>query len=110
MDVYGAFIVKMKINEIGVLQIDSFRNIWNYVITFLKSWLAVSGAVCILLSPFPYAVALSRMEVSVVYPVTVAFNFILLIPIAIIFLGETFSLNKFVGLILIMISLYLLYR
>lgn len=110
MDAFGAFVVKMRIDEIGPINFESLRIVIDYFFSLIRSPLALTGGVCILISPIPYAIALSRMEVSVVYPVSVALNFLILIPMTIFFLGESFSLSKAVGIFLIVVSLYLLYK
>jgi multidrug transporter EmrE-like cation transporter len=61
-------------------------------------------------SPIPYAIALSRMEVSIVYPMVVALTSLILLPLTIIFFKESFSFYKVIGISLIILSMYLLNR
>ena len=49
-------------------------------------------------------------EISTVYPVSVALNFLILIPLTIIFLGESLTASKVAGIFFIIVSLYLLYK
>ena len=110
MDVVGVFIIKIKINELGAVNFDSLRTILKYCLMLAKSPLAIVGGVFILISPLPYTIALSRMEISTVYPVSVALNFLILIPLTIIFLGENLTISKITGIFLVIVSLYLLYK
>ena len=108
LDVFGAFVVKMKLNEMGAVNFGSVRILVSYFIPLAKSPLTVIGAVSILVSPIPYAIALSRMEVSIVYPMVVALTSLILLPLTIIFFKESFSFYKVIGISLVIFSMYLL--
>ncbi len=108
LDVFGAFVVKMKLNEMGAVNFGSVRTLVSYFILLAKSPLTVAGAVSILVSPIPYAIALSRMEVSIVYPMVVALTSLILLPLTIIFFKESFSFYKVIGISLVIFSMYLL--
>ena len=110
MDVYGAFVVKARINELGPVKYETIFTVLRYFLELLKSPLVLFGAFLILLAPIPYALALTRMDISTAYPMIVAFNALLLIPIAIIFLGETVSLYKMFGMTMIILGLYFIYK
>lgn len=110
MNVFGVYVIKMKINVLAGFQFNSLGAVLNYFFTLAKFPLVIIGAVAILAAPFPYAIALSRMELSVAYPASVALNFLLIIPLTVIFLGEGISWNKAIGIGLILLSLYLLYK
>ena len=110
MDVFGAFVVKIKINELGAVNYSSIKFVYLFFWELLKYPPAVAGGIVILLSPIPYALALSRLEVSTAYPVLVAFNSMLLLPVSIIFLGEAFTFNKIIGFIFLVIALIFLYK
>lgn len=109
-NVYGVFVIKYKINELGEMRLNSFHFLVNYFIALLKSPLVISGVILFFLSPFLFAIALSRMEISVAYPVQVGFNFILLLILAFIFLGEHLTINKIIGISLVICSIYFLYK
>ncbi|MFC1577030.1 hypothetical protein ACFL42_01480 [Candidatus Omnitrophota bacterium] len=109
MNVFGVYIVKMRINEVGSFQFSSAGAVINYFITLAKSPIAVIGAVVIMAAPLPYAIALSKMELSVAYPASVALNCLLVLFLATLFLGESITWNKAAGIGMIMASLYLLY-
>ena len=66
--------------------------------------------VAVLLAPVPLAVALSRMELSVAYPVATALSFLFLIPFSILFLSEAFTVSKLIAVGLIVVSVWLLYK
>ena len=103
---YGVFVIKYKINELGEIQLNSFHFVIKYVVALLKSPLVISGVVLFFLAPFLFAIALSRMEISIAYPVQVGLNFIFLLLLAFIFLGESLTISKIVGISLVICSIY----
>lgn len=110
LNVFGAYAVKAKINTLGSIPFDSVLSVINYFFALIKFPLAIAGAIAILAAPFPYAIALSRMDLSIAYPVSVAINCLILIPITILFLGEMLTVNKSIGILLILVSLFLLHK
>lgn len=110
MDVYGAYVVKARINELGPVRYESFVIVFKYLFELSKSPLVLFGAFLILTAPIPYVLALSRMELSTAYPIIVAVSALLLIPVAIIFLGETISWYKTMGIIIIILGLCFIYK
>ena len=107
-NVIGVFVIKLKLNEFGAVKVDSLKSIVGYFFVLLKSPLVVVGVFLFFLSPFLFAVALSRMEISVAYPVQVALNFIFLIFLAFFVLGEQMTVYKIVGIVLTIIAVYFL--
>ncbi|MBF0522813.1 MAG: EamA family transporter [Candidatus Omnitrophica bacterium] len=107
-NVYGVFVIKLKLNELGPVKTESFKAVFSYFCLLLKSPLVLSGVVVFFLAPFLFAMALSRMQIAIAYPVQIGLNFILLILLAVIFLGEHLTLYKILGMILIFSGVYFL--
>ena len=110
MDVYGAYVIKARINELEPVKYESIITVLKYLLELSKSPLVLFGAFLILTAPIPYALALSRMELSTAYPVIVGITALLLIPVAIFFLGESISWYKVIGIIIIIIGLYFIHK
>ncbi len=110
MDVYGAYVVKARINELEPVKYESIITVLKYLLELSKSPLVLFGAFLILTAPIPYALALSRMELSTAYPVVVGITALLLIPVAIFFLGESISWYKAIGIIIIIIGLCFIHK
>ncbi len=110
MDVIGAFVVKEKINKLGSVDYSGIYNVLEYLINLAKFPAVWFGTFLILTAPLPYALALSRMELSTAYPVIVTLNALLLIPVAVIFLNETLTLYKILGFIIIIVGLYFIHK
>jgi len=109
-NVVGVFVVKIKLNELGPVKFDSVKTVVSYFLLLLRSELVIAGVFLFFVAPFLFAVALSRMEISVAYPVQVAFNFLLLVLLAVIFLGESLTLTKTMAIVFALMSMFLLYK
>jgi multidrug transporter EmrE-like cation transporter len=110
LNVSGASVIKSKMNVLGQINITSFAGFFGYFVSLVKYPPALLAMVAVLLAPVPQAVALSRLDLSVAYPATTALNFLVLIPLGIFFLGESFTPNKLVALALITAGAALLYK
>lgn len=107
---FGALIIKYKINEMGTIQLSSFRFVIKYFYELIKSPLIICGIFSIFISAFVWMVALSRMQISIAYPVAVGLNFIVVVTVALIFFKEHLSVEKIIGIVLIFISVFLISR
>jgi len=108
MNVFGIYVVKARINILGAVSFESVRSVFGYFLALAKSPAAVLGAVLVVLAPLPYAIAISRMQLSTAYPISISLNFLLLLPLSILFLGESLTIYKSFAIVLILISLFLL--
>jgi multidrug transporter EmrE-like cation transporter len=104
----GVFIIKMRINVLGPIKIESLREIMSYFLMLCKSPIVLSGLLMFSLAPFLFAIALSRMEITIAYPVQIGLNFVILFVLAVLFLGETLTIHKMIGTVLVLISIYFL--
>lgn len=107
---FGALIIKYKINEMGTIQLSSFRFVIKYFYELIKSPLIICGIFSIFISAFVWMVALSRLQISIAYPVAVGLNFIVVVTVALIFFKEHLSVEKIIGIVLIFISVFLISR
>lgn len=107
---FGALIIKYKINEMGTIQLSSFRFVIKYFYELIKSPLIICGIFSIFISAFVWMVALSRLQISIAYPVAVGLNFIVVVTVALIFFKEHLSAEKIIGIVLIFISVFLISR
>jgi multidrug transporter EmrE-like cation transporter len=107
---FGVFVIKLKLNELGPIKVDSIRGTIDYFFLLLKSPLVVVGVVLFFLAPFLFAIALSRMEIAVAYPVQIGLNFIILLLLALFVLGEQLTIYKSVAITLVLIGTIMLSR
>lgn len=81
---------------------------FNYSLEFLKSPGAILGLIFFVAAPFFLAVAVSRMELSIAYPIQVGLNIIMVIALSLIYLGENLTIEKGIGIGLVIGSIYFL--
>ena len=110
LNVGGIYLVKVEMTRAGAVPMTSFLSAATYFLGLATSPRAVVGAAAIFLAPFPYAVAVSRMDLSVAYPASIALNCLILLPFAAGGLGEAMSASRIVAIGLVMVSVYLLSR
>ena len=104
----GAIVIKSKMNEVGKIELQSFRKILEYCLVFLKSPMVVISIILFFSAPFLFAVALSRLPISIAYPVQVGLNFLLVLVLSFFFLSESMTVIKLVGIFLIMVGVIIL--
>ena len=107
-NVVGVFVIKLKLNELGIRKVESLKSLLSYFLLLVKSPLVVLAVVLFFVAPFLFVVALSRMELAVAYPVQIGLNFILLVFLAVLFLGEQITFYKAIGMALILLGIFLL--
>ncbi len=110
MNSLGAFAIKYKMNQLGSLGLDSFSGGLRYLGQLFSSPAGLIGGVLFVLAPFVFAVALSRMEASVAFPIQAGLNFLILVGLAVLFLGEGLTPAKGLGLVLIVAGVYFVSR
>ncbi len=106
----GAIVIKWKLNEIGKIELESFRKVMDYGMIFLKSPLVVISIFLFFSSPFLFGVALSRLPMLIAYPVQIGLNFLLVLLFSIFFLSESITPVKLAGIFFIMIGVIMLQR
>ncbi len=107
---FGALAIKSTLNKLGEIKLVSIKSIFFYFVELFKSPLGLIGFFAIFLSAFTWMAALSRMEISLAYPAAVALNFMVVVILGLILFGETFTLTKIVGIILVFIGVFFLSR
>ena len=107
-NVFGVFVVKQRLNELGAIKMDSLRTVLQYFLLMMTSPLVIFGIVFFFAAPFLFTIALSRMEISVAYPAQLGLNFLILILLGLIFLGESLTIYKVVGMAMVLAGIYFL--
>ncbi|MBN1780644.1 hypothetical protein JW948_05920 [bacterium] len=106
----GALAVKSGLYRLGAVQLDSARSVTGYFVTLFKSPLTVLGIAFLVVSAFVWMTALSRMEISIAYPVAIGMNFLIITVFGLTMFHESLSLSKTIGLVMIFVSLFFLSR
>ena len=107
---FGALAIKQAVHHIGMAQASSLKDVVSFFAATFVSPLVLPGLFAIGLSACAWIIALSRMELSIAYPVAVALNCLIVVSAGLALYGETLSLNKLVGIGLLLSSIILLFR
>ena len=107
---FGAIAIKQTLQGIKVADLTSIKATMHFLSAVFMSPLALAGFIAIALSACAWIVALSRMEISVAYPVAVALNCLIVVTAGLALYGEVMNWNKLAGLGLLFCSFFLLFR
>ena len=105
-ETYAALVVKLRFNLLGDIDFNSFELFIEYMERFFHSPLLITGGAAFFIAPAAWFVALNRIQLSVGYPVLVALHLLFVIIFGIAFLGEVFNVNKMIGFLFVLVSLY----
>ena len=105
-ETYAALMVKLRFNILGDIEFDSIDLFLKYFGKFIQSPLLISGGIAFVVAPAAWFLALNRIQLSVGYPVLVALHLFFVIIFGVTLLGEDLNLNKAIGFLFVLISLY----
>ncbi len=106
----GALAIKHVVHKVGVADPTSMKALVSFMTATFLSPLVLSGLFAIGLSACAWIVALSRMELSIAYPVAVALNCLIVVSVGLAVYGEALNGSKLLGIGLLFCSLVLLFR
>lgn len=110
LNAFGALILKAYVNHLGPIPFDQWDSTARYFAKLLLSPGVLVGLAAIFLSAGVWIAALSRLDLSLAYPVAVGLNFLFVLGFACLFFREPLTWNKVIGVFGILISLYFLFR
>lgn len=103
----GQLLLKAGMDATGVQVALHPSALWELVRTVLGSWRLLGGFVLFGLSSMFWLVALSRLPLSVAYPI-VSLSYVLILGSAMVLLGERPSLVTWSGALLVMAGVSLI--
>lgn len=104
--VYGQIILKVRINALNwQLDASSLKNIIISYLNFFIDPFILSGFAAAFLASFFWTLAMSKFEITFAYPF-MSLSPSLVFLIGVIFLNETFTWGKLIGLLLIVIGIF----
>lgn len=101
--VYGQLVIKWQIQKNGQLPNGMFNTLSFLLKLFLNPYI-VSGFIAAFLASLFWMAAMTKFEISFAYPF-MSLSFILVLIISAMLLGETITLGKVLGLLLIVAGL-----
>lgn len=101
LTVYGQLVLKW---QVGLMPPPAHGNMMVYVVTMLLRPWVLSGLFAAFLASTCWIAAVSRLELSRIYPF-MALNFVLVAVLAAPLFGEALSTPKLIGLVLVVAGL-----
>lgn len=98
-------LLKIRFNEIGGVESASFTYLTGYALKFVESSPAALALCFILVSPILPFIALTRLQLSIAYPVMVALHLSFMLAFTAALLQEPLTGNKLTALGFILLSL-----
>ncbi len=102
----GQFMMKAGVNKIGQI---GFHNMFGSFLKVVSSWFVIGGFISYAVSAVLWIIILSRAELSWAFPM-VSLSYVLTALIAPYLLNETFSIQRFVGILVIVAGVFLVSR
>lgn len=102
------YAIKRRMNELGQVNVFPIYSLIGYVANFLRSPAASVAAAAFILSPLLWFTALSKVELSWSYPLSIVFKLLFILLMSSFFLHEKLTVNRILGAIFAVMSLFLL--
>ncbi len=97
-NVSGQYSIKVGMNRFGVIEVNSA--IFSVFSKLLIQPSIILGLVFYILSAFSWLIALSKLELSIAYPM-LSIGYVILMFVSYFFLNESLGINKIIGTLLI---------
>ena len=102
---YGQLAIKFEVNRMGAIPLDTAKAAVSYGFNALISPYVLSGLFAAVLAALAWMAALSRYDLSSVYPL-LSLNFVLVPLLSIYFFGESMDVFKATGTGIIVIGVF----
>ena len=97
-------LIKIGMNKVGGIKIT---NIQSIVEKFFLNWVVLLGVFFFGLTLIAYSYVLSKLNLSIAYPIMTSLGFVLVILVSIIYLGEKITLLQLGGIVLIILGVWI---
>lgn len=108
LNAVAQLLLKAGTNRLGVITLD-FQNAWSTFIAVASQWPIIAGMVCYGVSLVVWIMGLSRIDVTIAYPM-LSIGYVINAVGAVWLLGETLSLQRALAIGIILVGVVLLYR
>ena len=102
LTVYGQLILKWRMDQVGPLP-AGFAGGLRHLLALLLDPAVLSSFAAAFLASLAWMAAMTRFELSYAYPF-MSLNFVVVLVLSVAFLGETLTLNKALGVALIVLG------
>lgn len=101
---YSQLIVKWRANAIEQLGSSNF---WLHLLKFLIDPIILSGYVAALIASFAWLYVVTKLPLTVAFPIYIGVTFAMVLVGGSVFLSETLTTTKLIAVLLIMVGIIL---
>jgi drug/metabolite transporter (DMT)-like permease len=103
---YSQLVIKWQVNNAGELPLDSFGKVKFLLILLLNPWV-ISAIISTFCAGVSWMLAMSKFDLSYAYPfLSLVYAFMMIASV--VFLNESLTLNKMIGVLFIMIGIVII--
>lgn len=102
--------LKRGLREIGEIKFSGLRDFFSVLFHFMQNKFIVTGIFIAAIGVFFWLMVISKMDLTVAFPISGAIFFVLLFLFSWIFLGETITVVKVLGVLLILLGAYMIFK
>lgn len=106
--VYGQLVLKWQIGQAGEMPADAAGKVLFLLRQFLNPWI-LSGFAAAVLASLAWMAAMTRFELNYAYPF-MSLAFVLVVAFSVLFLGETLTVNRIAGTLMVIAGLFVITR
>ena len=106
--VYGQLVLKWQIGHVSEMPADAAGKVLFLLRQFLNPWI-LSGFAAAVLASLAWMAAMTRFELNYAYPF-MSLAFVLVMTFSVLFLGETLTVNRIAGTLLVIAGLFVITR
>ncbi len=103
---YSQLVIKWQVNNAGELPLDSFGKLKFLFFLLLNPWV-ISAILATLGAGLSWMLAMSKFDLSYAYPF-LSLIYVFMMVASVVFLNESLSMNKMIGVFFIMIGIMIL--
>ena len=105
-DSFTLYVVKWRANIIGRFEFNSLQSSFVYISNFIQHPMVGLGLITFMVGPFFGYIAITRLNLTIAYPVSVILHVLITFFFGIVLLNEPVGFYKIIGMSLLMIGLF----
>lgn len=109
-DCFTLYVVRWRATTVGPFEFGTFAQMKNYVLTYINHPLVWLGALSFGLGPIFGYIALTRINLTLLYPVSVTAHMLLTVCFGFFLLHEPANVYKGIGLLCMLAGIYFFFK
>ncbi|MBU4285004.1 hypothetical protein KKF60_00475 [Patescibacteria group bacterium] len=108
--IFSQTFLKKGLKIIGELKIAGFHDLGVIILKLIQNKFIIIGVLIAAGGAFLWLMVISKMDLTTAFPISGAIFFVLLFLFSWIFLGETITVVKVLGVLLILSGAYIIFK